>query len=127
MNKKLLELVLTTLILFYAVSCKTKAPIVVKEKEYIIITNYCQLTDFIFNANDLLDFDGISLNSFSIDENESSINQLILHNNVLYSPDNQFYIEFKFIPAQNELGVGTCNAEIYSADTVLISIIISVH
>ncbi len=127
MNKRLLELVLTTLILFYAVSCKTKAPIVVKEKEYIIITNYCQLTDFIFNANDLLDFDGISLNSFSIDENDSSINQLILHNNVLYSPDNQFYIEFKFIPAQNELGVGTCNAEIYSADTVLISIIRNVR
>lgn len=127
MNKKLLELVLTTLILFYAVSCKTKAPIVVKEKEYIIITNYCQLTDFIFNANDLLDFDGISLNSFSIDENDSSISQLILHNNVLYSPDNQYYIEFEFIPAQNELGVGTCNAEIYSADTVLISIIRNVR
>ena len=64
MNKRLLELVLTTLILFYAVSCKTKAPIVVKEKEYIIITNYCQLTDFIFNANDLLDFDGIGLDPY---------------------------------------------------------------
>jgi hypothetical protein len=124
---KYLELVLTTMILFSIISCKTKAPIVVKEKEYIIITNYCQVTDFIFNANDMLDFDGLSLNNFSVDEIDSSIAQIILNKNVLYSPDKQYYIEFKFVPAQNDFLIGTCNAEIYTADTVLISIIKNVY
>jgi len=127
MNKKLLELALTTFILFAAISCKTKAPMVVKEKEYVIITSYCQVNDFIFNADDMFDFDGISLNNFSIDENDSSIAQLFLHKNVLHSPDNQYYIEFKFIPARNDFLVGTCNAEIYTADTVLISIVKNIY
>ncbi len=127
MKKNFQYVIFTILVLFLVVSCKTKGPIVIREKEYVLISNYCSLNDFSFNPNDLLNSDEVSLNNILIDENDTVSKELILNKNIINSPDKKYYVEYSYVPSRNNFFAGTCNANIYNKDKILITIIKNVR